>query len=266
MKFLKNTFLLLIPVLLVFSSCEDDENSTPISNNVNFKGKIFVQNEFQQPLYDERSGIQVLAEVGFQSFPISADAVGQYQLSSAPVGTYTLTISKDGFSNIVVSNLAMSAISPNFPVEDGFQKLPTYTITKLPSTVFENLNLDLESTITGEEPDQDTLFTLTITSTMIPEPPPTGQAKGFRIFISDDPDVGPEEYIYQEHYASTAADVEVIFNSEWFDELELRSGDALFAAIYGDANFNQEIAIAEGDTLFPNITPEVGAFSSVVLP
>src|SRR6056297_3541502 len=264
MRLLKNTILLgLLPFLLVLTGCDDDGDDTPISNNVNFKGKVFVQNEFQQPLYDERSGIEILAEAGFQSFPITADAIGQYQLSSAPTGTYTFTISKDGYSTIVIDGIVMSAISPKFPVEDGFQKLPTYTITKLPTTIFENLDLDLESTLVGEEPDVDTLFTLTITSTMVPAPPPTGQSKGFRIFIGDNPDVGPEDYLFQEHYTSGEADLEVVFESEWFDALGLRSGDALFASLYGDANFNREIAIAAGDTLFPNISTEVGALSSV---
>lgn len=266
MRFLKNTFLLSLPFLLIMTGCNDDGDDNPISNNVNFKGKIFVQNEFKQPLYDERSDIGILAEAGFQSFPITADALGQYQLSSAPTGTYTLTISKEGFSTIVERGIVMSAISPNFPVEDGFQKLPTYTITKLPTTIFENLDLDLESETVGEEPDIDTLFTLTITSTMVPSPPPTGQAKGFRIFIGDGPDVGPDDYLFQEHYTSSDAELEVIFTSEWFDELELQSGDALFASLYGDANFNREIAVAEGDTLFPNLSVEVGATSSVVLP
>jgi len=252
--------ILLFGFALGFTSCSDDEDDNPITDDANLEGKIRVQNEFQQPLYDERDGVLLFMEVGFQSFAVDADNVGSYVLPGAPTGTYTITASKEGFGTIVREGIQISNVSPNFPVQEGNQILPTITITKLPTTEFNNLSLEVSS-------DQDTPpeYTLTLNSEMNPGPPPTGQAKGFRIFIGQDENVGPENYIYQEHFATTDAAIEVIYENDWFDSLDLEQGDAIFAAIYGDANFDQ-VLVLSNDTLFPNLTVNVGDISSVVLP
>jgi hypothetical protein len=261
MKVLLKLFpILLFSLALGFTSCNDDEDDNPITDDANLEGRVRVQNEFQQPLYDERSGILVFMEVGFQSFAVNADNVGNYVLSGAPTGTYTITASKEGFGTIVQEGIQISNVSPNYPVQEGNQVLPTITITKKPTTEFSDLALEVNSN--QAEPPQ---YTLTITSEMNPGPPPTGQAKGFRIFIGQDETVGPENYIYQEHFASTEAAVEVIYENDWFESLDLEQGDAIFAAIYGDANFDQKLTL-ENDTVFPNITVNVGDISSVVLP
>lgn len=261
MKVLLKLFpILLFALALGFTACEDDEDDNPITDDANLEGRVRVQNEYQQPLYEERDGILVLMEVGFQSFAVSADNIGNYVLSGAPTGTYTITASKEGFGTIVEGDIQISNVSPNYPVQEGNQILPTITITKKPTTEFSELVLEINSN--QAEPPQ---YSLTLNSEMNPGPPPTGQSKGFRIFIGQDETVGPENYIYQEHFASTEAAVEVIYENNWFESLELEQGDAIFAAIYGDANFDQHYFF-ENDTIFPNLTVNVGDISSVVLP
>jgi len=252
--------ILLFGLALGFTSCNDDEEDNPITDDANLEGKVRVQNEYQQPLYDERNGILLLMEVGFQSFAVNADNIGNYVLSGAPTGTYTITASKEGFGTIVREGIRISNVNPNYPVQEGNQILPTITITKIPTTEFSDLTLEVNSN--QDDPPQ---YTLTITSEMNPAPPPTGQSKGFRLFIGQDETVGPENFIYQEHFTSTEAAVEVIYQNEWFQSLELVQGDAIFAAIYGDANFDQELVLSN-DTIFPNLTVNVGDISSVVLP
>ena len=261
MKVLFNIFpLLLFGLALGFTACDDDEADNPITDDANLEGKIRVQNEFQQPLYDERDGILVIMEVGFQSFAVNADNIGNYVLFGAPTGTYTITASKETFGTIVQNGIQISNVSPNYPVVEGSQVLPTLTLTKRPTTEFSELTLEV-----GSNQDDPPQYTLTIGSEMNPPPPPTGQAKGFRIFIGSDETVGPDNYIYEEHFSSTEATVEVMFENDWFNSLGLEQGDAIFAAIYGDANFDQRLVL-ENDTVFPNITVNVGDISSVVLP
>ncbi len=258
--FLKFFPILLFGLALGFTSCNDDEDDNPITDDANLEGKVRVQNEYQQPLYEERDGILVFMEVGFQSYAVNADNIGSYVLRGAPTGTYTITASKEGFGTIIQEGIQISNVSPNYPVQEGNQVLPTITITKLPTTDFNDLTLEVSSN--QDDPPQ---YTLTITSEMNPGPPPTGQSKGYRIFIGQDENVGPDNYIYQEHFTSTDAAIEVIYENDWFETLDLMQGDAIFAAIYGDANFNQVLELSN-DTLFPNITITEGDISSVVLP
>lgn len=240
----------------------DDEDQPKFGEGSGIKGKINVQNEFQQPLYEERDGINVLFEVGFREFEVTANNTGKWQLAGAPVGTYTITYSKAGYSTIVQDNIALSYTNPNYQIDNLFQQLPTVTITKLPLTDFQDFELDLNSTELGD----DTIYSLDLTATMQPAPPPTGQAKGYRIFIGEDENVSPENYIYQEYFSTTDANISQTFDNDWFTSLGLSSGDALFAAIYGDVSFNMERENEDGSLSFPNLSETQGGLASVVLP
>jgi hypothetical protein len=251
-KLLKQAPYLLALMAFVFISCGNDDDGPGFTGESGIKGKINVQNQYQQPLYDERGGIAVFMEVGFREFEVVADNVGRWQLAGAPVGTYTITYSKPGYSTIVQRGISISNVTPNYPVDNQFQQLPTATITKLPLTDFDNFELDLSINEQGMPPD--TSFTLNVTATMLPAPPPTGQAKGYRIFIGDNENVSPTDYIFQEHKATTSADIDLTYDNMWFDSLGFKSGDALYAALYGDANFNLEMANPMDSSLvFPNL-------------
>lgn len=252
-------FILLASSLI---SCDDDDPSDNFGEGSGIKGKVNVENEFQQPLYNERSGIKVFLEVGFRDFEVVADNVGNWQLAGAPVGTYTITYSKDGYSKIVQDDIVLSYTNPNYQLDNRFQKLPSATITKLPLTDFADFELALNSTPVG----QDTVYTLNLSATMLPAPPPTGQAKGYRIFIGEDENVSPTNYVYQEYNATTTASISQTYNNEWFTSLGLGSGDAIYAAIYGDVSFNLEVVAADSALTFPNLSAMPGGMASVMLP
>ncbi len=112
----------------------------------------------------------------------------------------------------------------------------------------------------------DTSFTLDVMATMSPAPPPTGQAKGYRLFIGADADVSPSDYLYQKYFSTTSASIAQSFDNAWFDELGFRSGDAIFASIYADVSFNQETVLKNGSLFFPNLGEMQGSLASVVLP
>ena len=252
-------FILLISLLI---SCNEDDSSGGLEEGSGIKGKINVQNEFQQPLYNERNGIKVFLEVGYRDFEVVADNVGNWQLAEAPVGTYKITYSKEGFSKITQQDIELSYTHPNYQIDNRFQKLPSVTITQLPLTQFTDFELALNSTPVG----QDTVYTLNISATMLPAPPPTGQAKGYRIFIGEDETVSSTNYIYQEHYATTSATISQTYNNDWFTNMGLGSGDAIYAAIYGDVSFNLEVENGDSLLTFPNLSTLSGGLASVVLP
>ncbi len=261
MGILKKLYWILL-VALVFPSCTPDKPEDSFGSSTGIKGRVNVQNEFQQPLYNERDGIDVLCHVGFQDLSASADNVGQWLISGAPVGTYTITYSKAGFSTVVMRNIKVSNTIPNYAVEAGFQKLPTATITKLPLTDFDNFILDLSYTTSGS----DTVYALELSAVMVPAPPPTGQAKGYRIFIGTDETVAPDNYIYQEYNTTTSASIDLVYDNSWFDAQGVTSGQTLYAVVYGDVSFNQEIENSDGTFTFPNLSQTPSELASVVLP
>lgn len=258
----RNYALVFILLVSSLTSCNDDDPSDNFGEGSGLKGKVNVQNEFQQPLYNERSGIKVLLEVGYRDFEVVADNVGNWQLAGAPVGTYKITYSKEGYSKIVQNDIALSYTVPKYQLDNKFQKIPSVTITKLPLTDFTDFVLALNSTPVG----QDTVYTLNLSATMLPAPPPTGQAKGYRIFIGENENVSPTNYIYQEYKATTSAAISKTYNNDWFTTLGLSSGDAIYAAIYGDVSFNLEFTNADGVMTFPNLSALPGGSASVVLP
>lgn len=258
----KILFLIILSGFL-FSACDDADPSEDFPNSIGIQGQVRVQNQFQQPLYEERDGISVLLEVGFRSFDLDADNTGDYRINSAPVGTYTATYSKPGYGTIIQRGLRVSTVNPEFQVVDGAQVLPTVTLTKKPTTQFDDLNLDLTYDVVNET---DTLYELTLSATIVPAPPPTGQAKGYRVFLGTDPLLSPQQYLYQEHFTTTTASFIHVFNSAFFDTTNVHSGDMLYALIYGDANFDLELSDGEGSLLFPNISEEPSELISVALP
>ncbi len=261
MALVKKHFLLLVLATFVLASCNDDAE-TDFPNSVGIKGRVLTQNEFAQPLYEERNGVNVFYETGFRDFTVQGDVVGSYQLGGAPVGQYTITYSKPGYGTIINRNISISTVNPVYPIDDGFQKLPQVTITQLPNTSFQALSLELEATVNGS----DTTYKLHLTASMIPAPPPNGLAKGFRVFISDSPNVSVSNFIFQKHYTTTQGLIELTLGNELFSELDPESGDEIYLILHGDANFDLVDTRPDESLRFPNITPAPSAVASVILP
>jgi len=253
-------------VAIFFASCNEDDSDDDFPSNVGIRGKILTQNEFQQPLYEERDGVELLLEVGFREFEVEGDNVGRWKLSGAPVGTYTITVEKEGFGTVVYRGIRISTVNPEYPVVEGFQEIPSFTLTEIPTTLIENVMLDLsfETVTTGME--TDTIWSLDITGTMNPAPPPTGQAKGCRIFLETDEFVSKSDFIHQEHVASITAEFSTTVPDSVFDANQIGSGDILNVLIYADANFDQVIELQEGEVLFPNLGETPSDLASVALP
>lgn len=261
MGILKKLYWILL-VALVFPSCTPDKPEDNYGSYTGIKGRVNVQNEFQQPLYSERNAIDVLCHVGFQDLAVTADNTGQWLIPGAPLGTYTITYSKAGYSTVVVRDIKISNTIPKYAIEEGFQKVPTATITKLPLTDFSNFSMDLSYIAQGS----DTSYSLEVSAVMVPAPPPTGQAKGYRIFIGSDETVSPLNYIFQEYKSTTVANINLTYNDTWFDAQGITSGQTLYAVIYGDVSFNQEIEKSDGTLIFPNLSQTPSDLASVVLP
>ncbi len=249
---------------LILSACDNSDSDIDFPNNIGLTGKINVQNQYQQPLYGERDGIKVILEVGYRSFPIQADNVGYYDINDAPVGTYTATYSKPGYGTIIRRGLKVSTVNPTFQVQDGMQVLPTVTITKIPNTSFADEALTLNYQVVNEI---DTVYNLKLSARIVPGPPPTGQAKGYRVFIGTDPLLTPTNYLYQSHHNTLTDTFSVSFGTAFLDTNGIKSGDMVYALLYGDANFDvQQNPMADEVPAFPNISLEPGELTSIALP
>lgn len=250
-------FLLLGSFLAV--SCNENDPDDDFPSNIGITGRVNAQNEFEQPLWNERNGVEILLETGFRSFSVQGDNTGNFQLAGAPVGNYTITYSKPGFGQRIVRNVNISTTNPSFPIENGFQRIPTVTLTKLPLTEFENVNVALNE-LGGNN------FELTISATMVPGPPANGLQKGYRVFIGNSAQLSSNNYQFQEHGISSTAELSLTYGNGLFDSLNIESGDLIYVILHGDANFDLTEEFPEGVFRFPNITAAPSEVVSVVLP
>ncbi len=242
---------------LVLTACSDDDFGDA-ADNANIEGRVWTQNEFGQPLYEERSGITVFLQTGFRNFNLAGDQVGRYRLEEAPIGTYTARYSKPGFGTIERRGIRVNANSPVLEVIAGFQQFPSVTITKLPTTTFSNLSASLEG--------QQSPFALKVSGNLVPPPPPTGQAKGYRVFVGTASDVSRDSFVFQKHYSSTTAGFENTIGQELFSQVPGSPGSVLFVRVYGDANFDESYTDQTGKVNFPNLSTVPSDVLSVVLP
>lgn len=264
MKMSKKIFLLLAVLMpaFVLTSCDDDDfPDTPPVTSV--EGRVFTQNEFGQPLWNERSGVTVYLETTFRNFTVQGNNTGIYRVSNIPGGPYMMRYSKPGYGTILRKGIPIQTGNPQFEVIDGFQQLTTVTLTKLPTTTFTSV----QAVLTGDpEEEEGDPFILTVAATMSPPPPPTGQAKGFRIFVGTNSNVSRENYVFQKHYSTTDAEFTVEIEDELFDLIPSTPGSLLWVAVYGDANFDESYEDQTDQVIFPNLTSEPGQRVSVVIP
>ncbi len=259
---LKPFLLPFIAVSLFIAGCNENDSDDDFPDQTGIQGKVLVQNEFGQPLYEERNGISVLLETGFRSYDLDADNVGYWQVGGAPVGSYTITYKKTGCGTIIARNVLISTTSPVFEVIGGFQQMATPTLTKLANASFSGLNLDLTTNVNGGT----TTYTLDVSGTIIPGPPPTGQAKGYRVFLARTSTVSKDNYEFQQHATTTTAAFTTTIDSSVLSELNVVPGQTLYVAVYGDSNFDFSQERPNGSFAFPNLSIEPSAAISVVLP
>jgi hypothetical protein len=253
------TILWAFSLLIIINSCDDGLVEPPAVAGID--GRVWVQNEFGQPLYEERSGISIFLQTGFRSFNVSGDNAGRYRVGNAPVGTYMARYSKSGFSTIERRNLRLNTANPVFEVLNGFHQFPSVTLTELPTTGFVNMATNLQGSGDVAEP-----FELTVGATLVPPPPPTGQAKGYRVFVSTGTEVSSSVYVYQSHYTSTNALFEIALGNELFGEIPNTSGSIISVILYGDANFDESYLNEDDELIFPNLSTAPSQIMSVVLP
>lgn len=246
--------LIVAPLLI---SC-DDEIPEPVPS-AGIEGRVWTQNEFGQPLHDQRSGVNVFLETGFRNFNLAADQVGRYRLPGAPVGTYRATYSKAGFGKMIVSGLRLNTANPAYEVLNGFHQFPSVTLTQLPITDFSNVNVSLQGG--GAQGP----LTLIVTGTMAPAPPPTGQSKGARIFVRSGNTVSKADYDFQKHFTSNTAQFTIELGAELFGTIPNTTGSVISVRLYGDSNFDESYNDA-GLLVFPNLSLAPSQSISVVLP
>jgi hypothetical protein len=248
------------------AACNESDSEDDFPSNISIRGTVLTQNEFQQPLYEQRDGIDLLLEVGFREFEVDADNIGRWQLPGAPVGTYTFTVEKEGFGTVVYRGIKISTVNPEYPVVEGFQQIPRFILTEIPTSTIQDVMLDLsfETEMNGSQ--TDTTWSLTVSGTHNPGPPPTGQAKGCRVFLGTDEFVSSENYFFQEHLTTATPGFSTLVPDSVFKANQIGSGDVLHARIYPDANFDQAIELQNDVVLFPNLGESQTDVISVALP
>lgn len=258
-------FILFTGILL--TSCKDKDAEEDFPNNVSVEGKVHVQNEYAQPLYEEREGVDIYVEKAFRNFSNTTDATGRYQFTGLPIGNYVFQFSKEGYGEVWLQNIELSNIAPNYPTNNGLQVIPSVTLKRKAYTTFENIDLQLTETYITTGGDTDTIYGLTVGANILPAPF-NNQYKGYRIFIGETEDLSFDNYMYQEHGKTNSNDGSLFLelDNEQLDEIGLESGDSIFVRLYGDFPEDVTYTRPDGSTFYPNLLLETSEIESVVYP
>ena len=246
--------------MIILAACDEDKEED-FPSNVTLKGSVLTENEYGQPLYDQRGGVTVNFETGYRTFTSTGDALGKYALSSAPVGTYVITYSKPGFGTVEKTGVIISTVDPQYPVDHGAQVLPTVKLVQKSTASFNNLSLDYTWQFSG----QDTLITLLVSASMVPAPA-NGLEKGFRVFLAKVPSVSASQYRLQKHFSTTDGDIAVAFDNTLLADSGIKRGDQVYVVLYGDAPQNTQYINSKGTLVFPNLSVQSSEVATLALP
>lgn len=131
---MKKNFVMLIFLLLIFSSCEKTEIKQ-IELKGTIKGRMYVYNEFGENI-DDFENINVVLDDGNTKFSTTVNSNNKFLIDNIPTGTYDLIFSKQGYYDYQIQGLQ---------IVGGDEPLHTsgYLIEEI-STTIENISIELD--------------------------------------------------------------------------------------------------------------------------
>jgi len=269
--------LLLASVLslsIVFVSCKKDKDPDAIGVSVqNLRGKIVLNEQYGGVNYADRAGATALLSGQFQTYTSTTDDAGRFQFEQLPAGTYSISVSKDGFSTMQLNNFTFSPTNPAFPVDGSYQILPTLTLGKKSTFYFDSTLVSLiyyVDTLLYEPPDFILIDTLSVdvifTSKMLPTIAVPFAQRGYRIYVGNGPNLNANNALAQYHGVTTDGYITKTWTQQEWSALGINLGDVIYVMVKGDSPNEIFYLAPGGQRVYPNLSDSLGIDGALLIP
>lgn len=277
---LLGSLTLFITVLAVMTSCKKEENPELDNPVTKMAGKVVLYEKFEGPKLDGRAGTQVQLTGQFQGFNGTTDITGRYEFSGIPDGNYSITFSREGFTQMQINGIQFSQGSPNLTVQGEYQMLPSVTMGRISESHFENTMVEVvyNTEIVGIDssvvPPVDIIDTtdalLTLSTTILPNlGVPDNYKYGYRLFIGKNSNTSkPTNYMATQFGTVPAnnGELELVWTQNEWQNLGFSFGEDVYIRIYGDAFIPISYEAIGGQTVYPALSDSLGFDSDTFVP
>lgn len=286
---MKITFRILLAAALLpgmLASCKKDRTAPDaITPATKLRGKVELNDKWGNIIFEGRSGTQAVVSGEFQNWSATTDNTGRFEFSDLPDGTYSVTVSRDGFAPVQIHNVAFSKNSPTLSVSGEYQLLPTLTMGVVSDSYFvpdsttvnifyETEIIYIDTFVTPWITDIDTLSAqIRFRSRMLPVSPVPNAVSGYRLFVGKTPNTSPDNYLATVHGAvnvnqtnNNAGLVTYEWTQPQWTSLGIAKGDMVYVRIYGDAVNPISYDSPGGQEVFPNLSDSLATDMDMIFP
>jgi uncharacterized protein (DUF2141 family) len=269
--------LLLASVLslsIVFVSCKKDKDPDAIGVSVqNLRGKIVLNEQYGGVNYADRAGATAILSGQFQTYTSTTDDAGRFQFEQLPAGTYSISVSKNGYSTMQINNFTFSPTNPAFPVDGTYQILPTLTLGKKSTFYFDStmvsLNFNID-TILFVPPDFIEIDTTSVdvifTSKLLPITPVPFAQRGYRIYVGNGPNLSTSNFLANYHGVTTDGYITKTWTQQEWSALGINLGDVIYVMVKGDSPNEIFYLAPGGQRVYPNLSDSLGIAGAFLIP
>lgn len=270
----KLLFASILSLAIVSVSCKKENDPNAIGVSVpNLRGKIVLNEQYGGVNYDDRAGATALLSGQFQTYTATSDDAGRFQFEQLPAGTYSISVSKDGFSTMQINNFTFSPTNPNFPVDGNYQILPTLTLGKKSLFYFDStmvtLNYNID-TILFVPPDFIEIDTTSVdvifTSKLLPTTPVPFAQRGYRIFVGNGPNLSSSNFLATYHGFTTDGYISKQWTQQEWSSLGISLGDVIYVMVKGDSANEIFYLAPGGQRVYPNLSDSLGIDGDLLIP
>lgn len=267
-------FAYVLSLSIVFVSCKKDKDPNAIGVSVpNLRGKIVLNEQYGGVNYSDRAGAIALLSGQFQTYTATSDDAGRFQFEQLPAGTYSISVSKDGYSTMQLNNFTFSPTNPDFPVEGTYQILPTLTLGKKSNFYFDSTLVSLiyyVDTILYVPPDFIEIDTTSVdvifNSKMLPSIAVPFAQRGYRIYIGNGPNLNSTNFLAQYHGVTSDGYITKTWTQQEWSSLGINLGDVIYVMVKGDSPNEIFYLAPGGQQVYPNLSDSLGIAGDLLVP
>ncbi len=281
---MKTNFFTLFTIILItgfsITGCDKDPEPEFQSPATKLRGKVVLNGPYGGTVTSGRAGTQAVLSGQFQNFTTSTDNTGRFEYDNLTDGTYTLTISREGYSEMKVFDILFSRNSPNLGVDGDYQIIPTVTlgtqsVSSFDSTnvavIYETETIYIDTLVDPWITEEDTISASLYfrSKRILPESFNPEAKYGYRLFFGKAANVGPSNYIRTIHdivYGGEVSEIEHTWTQSEWQNLGYSMGDLVYIKIFGDAVNPITYSNPDAQVVFPNLSDSMGVDSDLIVP
>jgi hypothetical protein len=270
----KLLFASILSLSIVFVSCKKDKDPDAIGVSVpNLRGKIVLNEQYGGVNYNDRAGATALLSGQFQTYTATTDDAGRFQFEQLPSGTYSISVSKNGYTTMQLNNFTFAPTNPAFPVEGTYQILPTLTLGKKSQFYFDSTMVSLVyyvDTILFVPPDFIEIDTTSVdvifSSKMLPTVSVPFAQRGYQIFVGNGPNLNPNNALGRYHGVTTDGYINKTWTQQEWSALGINLGDVIYVMVKGDSPNEIFYLAPGGQRVYPNLSDSLGIAGEYLVP